>query len=247
MLCLWVSDEYTLSSRVARLLALFDPECDYDPSKRRNYSPNNIASHLRTCESSATPQWEPHFSHKVIKTTCDLPSISKLFEFEIHATISCSLFRPTWGTETTFTWKEREEYRKTSLREVLYLSYLGNGECWSCSLLSWNNVWSLESVPTSSRNLLQGWRQCLRIPPTTYLPPRLSGHNVQSRLQNWFRMCLPCMNQKFYLSYNLLHICTFYMVETYLKMSVTIETFCRKNFTVKVVPMARCDVLCTYN
>jgi hypothetical protein len=37
MLCRWVSDKYALASRVARLLALLDPECDYDPSKRRNY------------------------------------------------------------------------------------------------------------------------------------------------------------------------------------------------------------------
>jgi hypothetical protein len=37
MPCRWVSDEYALASRVARLLALLDPECDYDPSKRRNY------------------------------------------------------------------------------------------------------------------------------------------------------------------------------------------------------------------
>jgi len=33
MLCRWVSDAYTLSSRVARLLTLLDPECDYDLSK----------------------------------------------------------------------------------------------------------------------------------------------------------------------------------------------------------------------
>jgi len=130
-----------------------------------------------------------------------------------------------------------------SFRAVLYLSRSGNGECWSCSLLSCHNMWSLES----SRNLLQGWRQCLRIPPTTHLPLRLSGHNVQSHLQNWFRICLPCMSQRFYLSYYLLHVCTVYMVEIYLKVSVIIETFCRKNCTVKVVPMARFDVLCTCN
>ena len=62
MLCHWVSDEYTLASRVARLLALLDPECDYDPSKRRN-SRGARKSLVLPGRKQATEDFEFHISY----------------------------------------------------------------------------------------------------------------------------------------------------------------------------------------